>query len=207
MKITWLGHSCFKISHNGFAIVLDPYQPGTVPGLKDLDVEASMVLCSHSHFDHGYADAVRIIKSGAENPFSIEKIHTYHDDAAGAKRGENTIHVLEADGIRVAHFGDLGCPLTPEQVAKLGALDAVMMPIGGFFTLDAVQAKEELSKLNPAVIIPMHYRSAHFGFKEIGELSSFTDLFDPALIKKYDTDTIEIRKDGQKEVAILKVMN
>lgn len=207
MQITWLGHSCFKISHNGFTIVIDPYQPGTVPGLKELNVEADMVLCSHSHFDHGFTDAVKIVSSGTANPFSIEKIHTYHDDVSGAKRGENIVHILEADGIRVAHFGDLGCPLTPEQVAKLGALDAAMMPVGGFFTLDAVQAKEELAKLDPKVIIPMHYRSAHFGFKEIGELSAFTGLFDPALVKKYDGDTIDITKASPKQIAILKPTN
>jgi len=207
MKITWLGHSCFRISHNGFSIVIDPYKPGTVPGLGKLDVQANMVLCSHSHFDHGFTDAVKIIDSGVPNPFSIEKIHTYHDDAAGAKRGENIIHVLEADGIRVAHFGDLGCPLTKKQVAQLGALDAAMMPVGGYYTLDAAQAKAELDKVDPAVIIPMHYRSAGFGFKEIGELTAFTELFDPALIKRYDSDTIEIRKGGRKEIAVLKLMN
>lgn len=206
MKITWLGHSCFQISHNGYFVVPDPYKPGSVPGLRPLNVSANMVLCSHSHNDHGFATAVNLIQNDAENPFTIETIHTFHDDVSGTKRGENTIHILKAEGVRVAHFGDLGCPLTQEQAAKLGVIDAVMVPIGGYYTLDAIQVKEELTKLNPAVILPMHYRSAEFGFDVLAELSSFTNLFDAALVKKYDSNTIEIGKGNVKEIAVLKLM-
>ena len=60
LTITWHGHSCFTISCNGYDVVLDPYAPGSVPGLPELSLTADMVLCSHEHSDHGYTQAVRI---------------------------------------------------------------------------------------------------------------------------------------------------
>ncbi len=84
LTITWHGHSCFTISADGYDVVLDPYAPGSVPGLGDLSLTADMVLCSHEHSDHGFTDAVRIRTGGAENPFQITKIDTFHDDASGS---------------------------------------------------------------------------------------------------------------------------
>lgn len=203
MKITWLGHACFEIQHKGYSIILDPYKPGKVPGLKSLKVRAHKVLCSHDHDDHNYEPAVEIIKDNLEEPFKIEVIDTWHDEVQGAKRGKNKIHILSADGIRVAHMGDLGCFLTKEQVVQLGSLDAIMIPIGGVYTLDATEAKTELDKLDVKVILPMHYRSENFGFDEIGDLSMFTRQYDNSLVKEYHHSSIEIQKGEGQEIAVL----
>ena len=80
-----------------------PYGPNTVPGLAPLSLTADMVLCSHEHGDHGYTDAVTLKHSGTKNPFSITKIDTWHDPEQGALRGPNRIHILEADGLKIAH--------------------------------------------------------------------------------------------------------
>ena len=107
MKITWIGHSCFKIESAGYAIITDPYEDGYVPGLKPLRESADMVLCSHEHGDHNARNLIKI-KEGQKCPFTVETIDTWHDEVHGKKRGPNTIHILEAEGIRVAHMGDLG---------------------------------------------------------------------------------------------------
>jgi len=203
MKITWLGHACFEIEQKGFSIVIDPYKPGKVPGLKPLKLKAHQVLCSHGHDDHNNEAAVEIIKDNTGNPFTIEIIETWHDAEQGTRRGKNKIHIFSADGLRIAHMGDLGCPLTEEQITRFGELDAVMFPVGGTYTLDAKEAKTELDKLNVKTIIPMHYRRGSFGFPEIGDLSMFTELYDTSLVKEYKGSTLEIQKKQEQEIAIL----
>ena len=90
MKITWIGHACFKIESDGYSIVLDPYADGSVPGFTPVREKANMVLCSHGHGDHNAADCVELT-NGGENPFTITRIETYHDSQMGKQRGMNTI--------------------------------------------------------------------------------------------------------------------
>ncbi len=200
MKITWLGHSCFKIEAEGYAIVLDPYDDGYVPGLKPLRTEACEVLCSHGHGDHGAVHVVTI-KEGGDSPFMIQTLSTYHDDVRGAKRGPNTIHILDDGVCRVAHLGDLGCALTEEQARILKGVDAVMIPVGGFFTIDAAQAKAIVVQIRPTVTIPMHYRSSRFGFDVLGTLDEFTSLCDD--VTEYEGSSLEIVKGMPRQTAVL----
>ncbi len=200
ITIKWHGHSCFSVTADNYTIVLDPFADGSVPGLGNIRPEANSVLCSHYHSDHGCTDVVTVTEK-ENNPFRILKIDTYHDDAQGTKRGENRIHILEAHGLRLVHFGDLGCMLTPEQRELLKKADVVMIPIGGFYTIDAEQAKEIVSTLAPNVVIPMHYRSDTFGYPVIGRLEEFTKYYHNLV--NYDTDTIEISKETKAQTAIL----
>ena len=200
ITIKWHGHSCFSVTADNYTIVLDPFADGSVPGLGNIRPEANSVLCSHYHSDHGCTDVVTVTEK-ENNPFRILKIDTYHDDAQGTKRGENRIHILEAHGLRLVHFGDLGCMLTPEQRELLKKADVVMIPIGGFYTIDAEQAKEIVSILAPNVVIPMHYRSDTFGYPVIGRLEEFTKYYHNLV--NYDTDTIEISKETKAQTAIL----
>lgn len=80
MKITWIGHSCFKVEKDGFTIMLDPYEDDSVPGLTPVREKANMVLCSHEHGDHNARNLIEMVDD-AENPFHIDVIDTYHDDA------------------------------------------------------------------------------------------------------------------------------
>lgn len=202
ITVKWHGHSCFSVTADGYTIVLDPFAPGSVPGLADLSLEANRVLCSHQHSDHGCTDVVTVTEKKS-SPFSVMKIDTYHDDAKGSTRGPNRIHILDAHGICIVHFGDLGCMLTAEQIDVLKKADVVMIPVGGFYTIDAAQAAEIVSKLNPQVVIPMHYRSDTFGYPVIGRLEEYTAHCKDVVV--YDTDTIEITKNMKKQTAVLKL--
>jgi L-ascorbate metabolism protein UlaG (beta-lactamase superfamily) len=179
MKITWIGHSCFKIESDGYTIITDPYEDGYVPGLKPLRESADMVLCSHEHGDHNARDLVEIRK-GSVCPFTVETIDTWHDEVKGAKRGPNTIHIIEAEGIRLAHLGDLGCELEENQIRKLEKLDVCLIPVGGHFTIDGKQAADLVHRIQPKLVIPMHYRDdrAGFGFDVISEADDFTKCMD-----------------------------
>lgn len=154
ITITWHGHSCFSVSADGYSIVLDPYAPDSVPGLPPLSLSASQVLCSHGHSDHGYTDAVDLSAGKQGSPFTVTVIQTFHDDQNGSLRGENRIHILEADGLRIAHLGDLGCTLEPGQMELLKDLDAIMIPVGGYYTIDAAQARALVEAVKPRIVIP-----------------------------------------------------
>ncbi|MBO4819294.1 MAG: MBL fold metallo-hydrolase [Firmicutes bacterium] len=173
MKITYHGHACFTVESGGYSIVLDPYKG--VRGYSDVDLTANEVLCSHGHFDHAYTDGVKILK-GPESPFEIKKIDCFHDNEGGAKRGTNIIHVLSAEGKRVAHFGDLGHMLSEQQAEQLKDLDCIMIPVCGFFTIDAPAAVEVIRKIEPKMIIPMHYKDGDKGLEMVGTVEQFIDL-------------------------------
>ncbi len=182
MKITWIGHSCFKIESGGYTIITDPYADGYVPGLKPLRESADMVLCSHEHGDHNARNLVKIRK-GQTSPFTVETIDTWHDEVKGAKRGPNKIHIISDGTIRLAHLGDLGCELEEEQVRKLKNLDVCLIPVGGFFTIDGKQAAGLADLIQPELVIPMHFRDSKgkFGFDVIGPVSGFTRYMDSVL--------------------------
>ena len=178
-KITWIGHSCFKIEADGFAIVTDPYEDGSVPGLGPVREQANLVLASHEHFDHNARQLVKVEET-ADCPFRITEIATWHDEVQGAKRGPNTIYIMETEGFKIAHLGDLGCDLDEEQIGQLKGLDVCLIPVGGFFTIDGLQAAELIKKIRPKAAVPMHYRdgAAGFGFDAISEVDVFAGQFD-----------------------------
>ena len=204
MKLTWIGHSCFKVESGDYVIILDPYQDNSVAGLTPIREEADLVLCSHEHGDHNGRDTVTI-RSPREAAIRVSEISTFHDDKEGTMRGLNTIHILD-DGIcRIAHLGDLGCHPTTEQLEQLKNLDAVLIPVGGFFTIDAKQAKTLIDEIQPRVTIPMHYRGESTGYDVISTVNDFTDLCDD--VKVYDGSEIEITKESGKQTAVLQPRN
>ncbi len=171
MTITWLGHACFLIETAEGSAVFDPYEPGSVPGLTLPALRADAVVCSHGHHDHGYAAGVAL--SGKTPGFTLREIPSFHDGQRGLLRGKNTITVLEAEGLRLAHLGDLGHALNEKQLAALGELDVLLLPVGGHYTIDDKQAAALVEALKPRLTIPMHYRGEGFGYDVIGTVEPF----------------------------------
>ncbi|WMJ84776.1 MBL fold metallo-hydrolase [Oscillospiraceae bacterium LTW-04] len=201
MKITWYGHSCFKVETDQGSVVFDPYEDGRVPGyaLLPRNLSADAVLCSHEHRDHSAVERVKL--SGSIPTFSVQEISTYHDEAKGEKRGENTIRVISAEGMRLAHMGDLGCELTEEQLAVLRGVDVLLIPVGGFYTIDASQAKTMADAIGARVVIPMHYRNGQLGYEVIGTLESFTKQCNNVV--NYATNSIVVTADTPQQTAVL----
>ena len=197
MKLTWLGHSCFVLEHDGYRIVLDPYFVETYP---ELHVSAHEILCSHGHRDHSFTKAVTLLHDGAKSPFTVETVDTYHDEKQGTLRGENKMHIVRADGLTVVHAGDLGHELNEAQLAAVKGCDALLLPIGGFYTIDAPTAKKIADAIAPRVIVPMHYRFGAHGYDVIGTPDVFTGLYDT--VKHLDTDTFELTADTPHGVIV-----
>ncbi len=95
---------------------------------------------------------------------TISGVGTFHDETRGSQRGRNVVFTVEMDGLRVTHLGDLGHPLSDRQAAEIGKPDILLVPVGGFFTIDASTASEVAEKLGPRIVIPMHYKTECCGF-------------------------------------------
>ena len=105
MTITWCGHACFLLESSCGSVVFDPYAPGKVPGWKLPALTADKVVCSHGHADHNWAEGVK--PTGKAFAGRLTQIPSFHDDRRGALRGENLITLVEAEGLRVVHMGDM----------------------------------------------------------------------------------------------------
>jgi len=175
VKIKYIGHAAFKLSGANVEIVIDPYEDGTVPGLAPMHEEADYVYCSHGHFDHNYVQAVSLRPQEREMPFALEELDIPHDDCEGTKRGTNTARVFTVDGLKIAHMGDTGRGLTEGEIKQLSGLDCLLIPVGGFFTIDAQRAKTIVEQVKPRVVIPMHYRKGGIGFDVIGTVEPFLE--------------------------------
>lgn len=201
MRITWLGHSCFRLESGGSSLVIDPYSDGAVPGLAPLRAMADAVCCSHDHRDHGASD--RIERTGRPCTLTVETISCFHDDKLGLLRGKNRIHIVSDGEVRAAHLGDLGHKPNKAALEKLRGVDALLIPVGGYYTIDAETAAQVCEMIGARVVIPMHYRLGTMGYDVITELSAFTKL--RADVVAYDTNTFDLSPQTPAQTAVLTV--
>ena len=178
MKITYLGHSCFKFEKDGFALIVDPYKAGSVPGYAPLKETANQVLSTHRHGDHFGLDEVKLAVTRVDIPFDISFIESFHDEEDGAARGCNNVIIVKADGLTVVHMGDIGCELSDEDIDIIKGCDVLLIPVGGTYTVDAKGAKAYVDRISPAITVPMHYRGEGFGYDELSTVDEFTKLFE-----------------------------
>ncbi len=199
MKLRWLGHSAWILTaDDGTKIIFDPFEAGCYDGgigYPPIKETADIVLMSHTqHPDHNCAAAV----SGSPETFTVSGSHTakgiaitgldtFHDESKGRERGKNVIFTVEVDGIKVTHFGDLGHNLSDEQYAALEGTNVALIPVGGFFTIDAKTATAIVGRLKPNVCIPMHYKTEMCGFP-IAPATDFTRGKSPVVQKPNEVE-------------------
>ena len=198
MEITWNGHSCFTVKTQEGSVVLDPYEDGKVPGLGPLRLEADAVLCSHEHGDHNFRAGVSL--TGRPFGVRVEAIPSWHDEVCGRKRGSNTIHVLYAEGMKLVHLGDLGTELNREQIETLAEPDILLIPIGGYYTINAVQALEIVEQLRPRVTVPMHFRRGGMGYDVIATPDEFLARCPNVVEYPGNTLTVDLQTPAQTAV-------
>lgn len=206
MKLKWLGHSCFELTLPGGVLVTDPYDESV--GYPPLHVRADAVLSSHDHFDHNHFAAVEgdpaIINAPGEYEACGARIiatPSFHDEARGAKRGTNLIFTVEGDGLRIAHLGDLGhLPDTEGQRAALSNLDVMLVPIGGFFTIDTPAAVRVIETFKPRCAIAMHFRNRYCGFT-VSDEAEFVRLTKAATLP----NPVEITKDAPAGCFVMEI--
>ena len=176
MNIIWHGQSFFEINtkdtkNEELKIAIDPFDKSI--GLKIPKVEAQILLITHNHSDHSNKKAIN------GNPFLIESpgeyetkgvyvkgVQGFHDDSQGKEKGKVVFYIIEVENIKICHLSDIGQKeLTSEQIDQIGNIDILMIPVGGVYTLDAKQAANIISQIEPKIVIPMHYQVPNLNLK------------------------------------------
>jgi L-ascorbate metabolism protein UlaG (beta-lactamase superfamily) len=168
MKITYYGHSAFLLeARDGTRVIVDPYRSGSFANAfryQPIEDAADIVVATHAHDDHGAIDTIPGDALRFIHPTSVQKgevwitgIPAKHDERGGKDRGDNTMIAVDDGDVRVVHLGDLGHELDESTVSRLGDVDVLLIPVGGFFTIDAETAAKVVNSIDPRVVIPMHY--------------------------------------------------
>ncbi len=214
MKVKWLGHACFLLTaDDGTRIITDPYKTGAF-GLdyKPPAEEADIVTVSHEHDDHnnvadvkGNPEVVRGIGVHKAKGIEFKGVATAHDQTSGSQRGSNTVFCFTLDGVRVCHLGDLGHELSRQAVDEIGAVDVLLIPVGGNFTIDATVANGVVDSLRPKIVIPMHYRNERASKFPVATEEDFRKL--RQRVRVLNGSEVEVRKDAlpsETETVVLK---
>jgi len=205
INVKWFGHSMWKIWNDEVSIITDPFN---YIGYKLPENEsADIVLCSHAHSDHNNISLINgnpeIYDKPGEYDYKsvkINNIRVWHDDSTGTQRGPNLLMKFTVSGKNFLHCGDLGHIPETSIIAELGRIDVLFVPIGGTFTIDALQAKKVIKLLSPVVIFPMHYKTSVLNFP-IKDEKSYKDII-PAC-KKIDSNQIILTEsDFHQQISI-----
>lgn len=189
MEIKYFGHSSFQIKTKNARVVTDPFDPKMV-GIKFPKTEADIVTVSHHHHDHDMVNQIEGSPLVLDWPGQFERMGvriwgfaTYHDKKKGEERGGNIMYKFESEQISVLHAGDLG--MIPEDAIldEIGETDILFVPVGGIYTLDSTEAVEFIKKIEPSIVIPMHYGFPGAAIKDLAPVSEF--------LKKMGKETIE----------------
>ena len=222
VTIRWHGQSFFEIkSSKGTRIVIDPH---AIEAYGRQTVSADLVLISHFHTDHTQVGVVQNqaqakilygLKSVGRrtewNPIDetfrdvhVRTVGVYHDNVEGMERGKNAIFIIEVDGLRIVHLGDLGHLLSDQDIKKIGPVDVLMIPVGGVYTINGAEAKKVVAELKPKrYILPMHYGT-----------KVFTDLLPPdefledqKNVKRYPTSQLTVEATGKPAEPIIALLD
>jgi len=176
LTIRWFGQSFFQVEASDRTLLV--FDPHSMIEYNRPTCKADVVFISHEHDDHNQPDALSESKGAkifrgltvkgkrqdwAKIDEKYKNIHvrtvpTFHDTEEGLKRGKNSIFVVEVDGLKIVHLGDLGHPLDDEQVKAIGEIDILMIPVGGIYTINGEKAREVVGQLKPRLyVLPMHY--------------------------------------------------
>ena len=212
MKIKWLGHSCFLLNAaSGLKIITDPYTTTNGVNYSPIKETADIVTVSHDHFDHngvsevsGNPEVVTGDNPGIYKGIQFKCVNTYHDEKEGSQRGTNAIFCFELDDIKICHLGDLGHRLDKKQIEEIGEVDLLLVPVGGYFTIDAKTASDVCTDLEPSIVIPMHYKTPKLDFPITGVEDFLKTKKD---VKRLDSSEIELSRGempGTMEILVLK---
>lgn len=167
MRIHYYGHSTFHITgENGTSILIDPYATSNFLHYEVRFDSADIAVVTHEHSDHNNVDAVpgphQVVRGAGThiiNRITFIGIPSFHDRQQGAQRGPNTIVLFDLDGVRVAHFGDLGVEPEEEQYPQLAGINVMIVPVGGGPTLEVERVSELVDRLQPNIVIPVHFKT------------------------------------------------
>ncbi|MBI4552273.1 MAG: MBL fold metallo-hydrolase [Candidatus Latescibacteria bacterium] len=199
MKITFYGHAAFKVETNGTRIIMDPYKS---PECKydPIDDEADIVtICDKDEYPfHAATDDIRgnfevlYGLDAVERPRTIKGI-TFH----GIKTYEledrvqpNAMIHFTVEGVHLCHMGDCGIRLEEEHIAPIRHVDVLLALAGGERTIALDALKDAIDRIQPRLIIPMHYRTEKLQFAE--PVDEFLSYFPADEVEQSASSSVEI---------------
>ena len=218
MELKFLGHAAFELKlDDGKIMIFDPYEAGSYGGaVKYAKIEGDfdIAVVSHDHADHYDSDVISGIDNvvESEGSFTFEGVAVstfpfFHDESEGSERGKNLVSIVEVSGRRIGHLGDLGHDITFDDIPELKGLDLMLIPVGGFYTIDAVTANKIVEEFEPMVVVPMHFKTDKVEF-QINPVTDFTRLRDNVIEK--GSSTLELTDQlfsGERKTVVLEPAN
>ncbi len=163
VRIKWCGHSYLVVEpEDGPVIALDPHDGGSI-GLPECRVKADYTLVTHTHYDHNAVEMsggkviVKKLGSFRLGEVRVEGYKFYHDRASGRLRGDTAAYIMDLGGLRIAHLGDIGHVPPPGALKPFSGVDVLALPVGGVYTIDAIEAKAIVEITSPKLVIPLHF--------------------------------------------------
>lgn len=208
MIISYIFHSSFKIKTDLATLITDPFDNSV--GKIFPKQEADVVTITHNHQDHANKSGIKndncvFIDAPGEyevKEIMIRGINTFHDDQNGTIRGKNTIYYFQAEGINICHLGDLGHDLSDSIIKEIEMTDVLMIPIGGIYTIGPAVAAKIVRKIEPSVILPMHYKTNGISEK-FSTLSSLNEFCEKLGLEAQTEEKLNIHDNTLPEEMIL----
>lgn len=203
MKIKWYGHACFRIEGGGTSVVTDPYTP-EVAGLDPVDEPADVVVMSSATDEFhscssmvlGNPKVLNALEIARKDPVEVggvvfEALPTMESLRYKESPDENAIYRFELEGVSVLHLGDLGNPLTGEQLDRLrGKVDVLLALTGGPPTIELDDLDRAIEGIEPRVVIPMHYQIPKLKL-DILPLEAFTSRYPEVAVTRVGATEVE----------------
>jgi len=164
MEIGWHGYSCFRLTErNSASIVTDPFDKSI--GLTAPRLKADVVTISHEAPGHSNSDIVKGARTiTGPGEYEIGGVFITGVNTSSTKPETdsetfvNTAYVIDYESTSVCHLGDINTIPSQTQIEALGTIDVLLIPVGGGKGLNAAQAAEIISLIEPSIVVPMHYR-------------------------------------------------
>ncbi len=167
VRLTFLGHASFLIETAGGASAVTDYNAYVVPPYPPR--VATMNNAHDTHYTDRPDPRIEHVLRGwnpaggwAEHDLLVEDLRIRNVPTAvhgrfGDQALSNSIFVFEVTDLCLAHLGHLHHVLTPEQLAELGRIDLLMVPVDGVYTMAQEAMLEVVEQVRPTTVVPMHY--------------------------------------------------
>jgi L-ascorbate metabolism protein UlaG (beta-lactamase superfamily) len=168
VRLTFIGHSTWQIeTAAGLRIATDYNDYLRPPVVPDV---ATMNRAHTTHYSNFPDPGIKHILRGwnpeggpAKHDLTVADVRirnvatNIRDWSGGAVPHGNSIFIFEIAGLCIGHLGHLHHTLTDQQIAQIGQLDVVMVPVDGSYTMDVAGMVEVLKALRARLVLPMHY--------------------------------------------------
>jgi len=160
IRISYIGHMCFRLECNEQVVIIDPFKPGSVPGLKTVKGKANLVLYTEEGQTPADNPEIKVKKARKPLPFEVKEFVP--------ENGKGRMYMLDNGDHKVVHLGSLSCDLTDEQKEAFKYADVLMIPVGGKYSIDEKEATALTLELLPEYVMPMSFKAATYGLDDVG---------------------------------------